>query len=171
MNNDDEPTHDEALAKLRALIKKIDFAMLTTCDDDGTLRSRPMSTNGEVEFDGDLWFFTRASSHKVEEIERRPQVCASFADPGKQNYVSMSGRAELVRDTNKIKELWKPELKAWFPDGTNDPDIALLKVHVSKAEYWDAPSSLVAHVFGLVKATVTGTPAPSGEDVKVTLGG
>lgn len=169
--NGNEPTHEEAVAKLRDLIKKIDFAMLTTADDDGTLRSRPMSTNGEIEFDGDLWFFTHASSHKVEEIERRPQVCASFADPGKQNYVSMSGRAELVRDKNKIKELWKPELKAWFPAGPDDPEVALLKIHVSKAEYWDAPSSLVAHVFGLVKATVTGTPAPSGEDVKVTLGG
>ena len=170
MNNDNEPTQEEAIAKLRDLIKKIDFAMLTTCDDDGTLRSRPMSTNGEVEFDGDLWFFTHASSHKVEEIERRPQVCASFARPDKQEYVSMSGRAELVLDKNKIKEMWKPELKAWFPDGPDDPDVALLKVHVSKAEYWDAPSSLAAHVFGLVKATLTGKPATPGEDVKVTLG-
>lgn len=170
-DNHNEPTHDEAVAKLRGLIKKIDFAMLTTMNDDGTLRSRPMSTNGDVEFDGDLWFFTYASSHKVEEIERRPQVCASFADPGRQNYVSLSGRAELVRDKNKIKELWKPELKAWFPHGPDEPDIALLKIHVEKGEYWDAPSSLVAHAVGLVKATLTGTPASQGEDVKVTLDG
>jgi general stress protein 26 len=165
-----QPSHDEAVAKLRGLIKGIDIAMLTTVDtSDGTLHSRPMSTNGEVEFDGDLWFFTRASSHKVEEIERSPQVNASFSQPDKQNYVSMSGTANLVTDRDKMKELWKPHLKAWFPEGTDDPDMALLKVSVEKAEYWDAPSSLVLHAFGLLKATLTGKPPTGGEDVKVNL--
>lgn len=168
-DTNEQPSREEVIAKLRGLIKNIDFAMLTTVDDDGSLRSRPMSTNGEVEFDGDLWFFTSASSHKVHEIERQPQVNASFARPDKQDYVSLSGRAELVRDPAKIKQLWKPELKAWFPNGPDDPDVALLKIHVHKAEYWDAPSSLVAHAFGLVKATLTRTPGPQGEDVKVTL--
>ena len=165
-----QPSHDEAVAKLRDLIKGIDIAMLTTVDtSDGTLRSRPMSTNGDVEFDGDLWFFTRASSHKVEEIERSPQVNASFAQPNKQNYVSMSGTAALVTDRDKMKELWKPELKAWFPEGTDDPDMALLKVNVVKAEYWDAPASLLLHAYGLVKATITGKSPSGGEDVKVSL--
>lgn len=166
-----QPSHDEAVAKLRDLIKGIDIAMLTTVDtSDGTLRSRPMSTNGDVEFDGDLWFFTRASSHKVEEIERSPQVNASFAQPNKQNYVSMSGTAALVTDRDKMKELWKPQLKAWFPEGTGDADMALLKVTVVKAEYWDAPSSLLIHAYGLVKATLTGQSPSGGEDVKVSLG-
>ena len=165
-----EPTHEEAVAKLRALIKGIDIAMLTTVDStDGTLRSRPMSTNGDVEFDGDLWFFTRASSHKVEEIERSSRVNASFAQPDKQNYVSMSGNASLVLDRDKMKELWTPHLKAWFPDGTDDPDMALLKVSVEKAEYWDSPSSLMLHAYGILKATLTGKSPSSGDDVKVDL--
>lgn len=165
-----QPTHDEAVAKLRDLIKGIDIAMLTTVDtSDGTLRSRPMSTNGDIEFDGDLWFFTRASSHKVEEIERSPEVNASFAQPDKQNYVSMSGTAALVTDRDKMKELWTPHLKAWFPEGTEDPDMALLKISVAKAEYWDAPSSLMLHAYGILKATLTGQSPSGGEDVKVDL--
>ena len=56
---------DGSLEKLRDLMKDINFCMLTTLDDDGCLRSRPMSTNGEVEANGDLWFFISASSHKV----------------------------------------------------------------------------------------------------------
>ncbi|MBC8102672.1 MAG: pyridoxamine 5'-phosphate oxidase family protein [Cytophagales bacterium] len=165
-----QPSREEALAKLRDLIKGIDIAMLTTVDTtDGTLRSRPMSINGEVEFDGDLWFFTRASSHKVDEIERSPQVNASFAQPEKQNYVSMSGNASLITDREKMKQLWKPHLKAWFPEGTDDPDMALLKVSVVKAEYWDSPSGLLVHVYGVVKATLTGQSPSSGEDVKVNL--
>lgn len=47
----------EEIETLRELIKDIDMAMLTTATEEG-LVSRPMKTQ-EVEFDGDLWFFTK----------------------------------------------------------------------------------------------------------------
>ena len=172
----DTPTRDESMArkesiaKLASLMKDIDFGMLTTRDDDGTLRSRPMSTNKNVEFDGDVYFFTYGESHKVLEAQHSPQVNVSFSDPKAQTYVSLSGTALLIRDKARIEELWQPQLKAWFPQGTETPDIALLKVSASKAEYWDAPSSPIAHAIGLVKSLVTGKPANVGEDVKVDLG-
>ena len=165
----DSPDQNEKIKKLRELIKDIDIGMLTTIDEDGTLHSRPMSTNSQVELDGDLWFFTYASSHKVTEVEHDRHVNVSFSDPHKQQYVSISGRATLVRDRHKIQELWKPELKAWFPQGVDEPDIALLKVEVEKAEYWDAPSSFVAHTISLVKAITTGEKANPGENEKVNL--
>lgn len=161
---------NEQIKKLRELVKDIEIGMLTTIDEDGTLHSRPMSTNGQVESDGTLWFFTYASSHKVAEVEQHQQVNVSFSAPSKQRYVSMSGTAQLVQDRNKIQELWKPELKAWFPNELDEPDIALLKVNVAKAEYWDAPSSWVAHTIGLVKAIATGEKASSGENEKINLG-
>ncbi|HEY9742898.1 MAG TPA: pyridoxamine 5'-phosphate oxidase family protein [Coleofasciculaceae cyanobacterium] len=161
---------NEQIKKLRELVKDIEIGMLTTIDEDGTLHSRPMSTNGQVESDGTLWFFTYASSHKVTEVEQHQQVNVSFSAPSKQRYVSMSGTAQLVQDRNKIQELWKPELKAWFPNELDEPDIALLKVNVVKAEYWDAPSSWVAHTIGLVKAIATGEKASSGENEKINLG-
>ena len=86
----DSQNRDQQIKKLRELIKDIDIGMLTTVDEDGSLHSRPMSTNSEVEFDGDLWFFTYASSHKVTEVEQHHQVNVSFSDPHKQNYVSVS---------------------------------------------------------------------------------
>ena len=130
-----------------------------------------MSNNRDVEFDGDLWFFTSASEPKVEEVGRHPQVNVSFARPDKQHYVSVSGRARLVRDRRKIEELWNPAYKAWFPDGLEDPDLALLKVTAEKAEYWDGNSSVVAHLVGLVKAAATGTSYQGGENEKVDLKG
>ena len=170
-NEDETYKHDaDAQKKLRELAKSIDFAMLTTVDDDGTLRSRPMSTNGHVEFDGDLWFFTYGSSHKVHEIERQPQVNVAFSDPKSQTYISITGTAALVTDKAKIKELFKPQLMAWFPKGTDTPDIALLKVSATKAEYWDAPSGFVATAVGLVKSLTTGTPpAQMGDHEKIAL--
>lgn len=158
----------EELQKLREMVKEMDIGMLTTVDRDGSLRSRPMSNNGDIEFDGDLWFFTYGESHKSVEIERKPQVNVSFSSD-KYRYVSMSGRAQLVRDKKKIEELWKPQLKAWFPKGIDEPDIALLKVTVEKAEYWDSPGNVVAHAIALVKALATGTTYDGGENKKLQL--
>lgn len=162
-------TREEQIQKLRDMVKSIDIAMLTTVDEDGSLRSRPMSCNGEIEPNGDVWFFTYASSHKVTEVEQQHQVNLSFADPQKQRYVSMSGSAQLVRDRQKMAELWKPQLKAWFPKELDEPDIALLKVNVEKAEYWDAPSSFIAHTISLLKAVTTGETANVAENEKLSL--
>lgn len=160
---------NESLKKLRDLVKDINYCMLTSVDDDGSLHSRPMANNREIEDNGDLWFFTKASSHKVDEINHDRHVNVSFAAPDKQTYVSMSGKAILVRDRAQIEALWKPDLKAWFPEETNDPDIALIKVSVEKAEYWDSPSGFVAKAIGFVKAATTGQPAGSGENEKLNL--
>jgi len=167
-NNTKQNGQHEDIKKLGKLIEKIDFAMFTTMDDDGTLRSRPMSTQ-QVEFDGDLWFFTGADAAKVHEVRRQQQVNVSYANIKKQEYVSVSGQAELVRDRAKIKELWNPIYKAWFPGGVDDPNLALLKVHVEKAEYWDSPNSTVVQLVGFAKALVTGQSYEGGENKKINL--
>jgi general stress protein 26 len=162
-------TKDEKLARLREIVKAVDICMLTTTDENGDPHSRPMSNNREVEFDGDLWFFTYGSSHKMSEVRRMPKVNASFADIGSHRYASLTGSAELVRDRKKIEELWKPEFRIWFPDGIETPDIALLKVVVEHAEYWDSSKSLVAQVVSLVASLVKGEEADLGENEKVQL--
>ena len=157
-------TREDELEKLREMIKDIDFCMLTTIDEAGDLHSRPMSSNGDIDPDGDIWFFTGISSNKVTEVGRAPQVNLSFADPKNQRYVSVTGPAELIRDKNKIEELWKPEFKMWFPKGTDDPDIALLRISLVKAEYWDSPSSTIAYALKFAKAVVTGEQPAFGEN-------
>lgn len=154
--------------KLGELIRDIKIAMLTTEDDGGDLRSRPMATQ-QTEFDGDLWFFTDVSSPKVAEISHHQAVNVAYADPKKERYVSVSGRAELVRDRAKIEQLWNPVYKAWFPKGVDDPNIGLLKIHVEKAEYWDSPGSAVVHLIGFVKAIATGQRADIGENEKLEM--
>jgi general stress protein 26 len=96
-------------------------------------------------------------------------VNASFADVDEQRYASLSGRAKVVRDRAKIEELWKPELKAWFPEGTETPDIALLKVTVAHAEYWDGSQSIIAHAVSFVSSLIKGEPAELGENEKLEL--
>lgn len=163
--------HDERqehIRKLWSLIKDIEIGMLTTVDDDGTLRSRPMATQ-KVEFDGDLWFFTYGSSPKADEVQREQQVNVSFADPDNNTWVSVSGVGQIVRDRQKMEQLWNPILKTWFPKGLEEPDIALLNVAVTKAEYWDSPSNALVHLYGFVKSQVTGAPPNPGDHDKIDL--
>jgi general stress protein 26 len=155
------------LQKLREMVKDIDFCMLTTVDEGGDLHSRPMSSNGDIDQNGDIWFFTNASSHKVSEIAKLPKVNVSFADPDNQRYVSVSGTAQLVRDRAMIDELWRPEFKIWFPEGKEDPEVALLRVNLEKAEYWDSPSSTIGYALSFVSSLVTGKKPDLGENKKV----
>jgi general stress protein 26 len=159
-------TYQENVEKLRELIKDVDFAMLTTVDVDGSLRSRPMSTQ-EAEFDGDLWFFTSTDTGKVDDIERENRVNVAYAKPDKHLYVSISGTAHLVKDWAKMEELWSPVYKAYFPKGLDDPALSLLKVEVEKAEYWES-YGLIPTVIGFVKA-MAGQESELGENEKLNL--
>ncbi len=145
------------LKKLRKLIKGARVAMLTTVAGDGTIRSRPMATL-KAPFEGDLWFFTRATAPKTEEIRDNDHVNVSFSDGDDNRYLSISGTASLVRDKERLEQLWSGRLKNWFPDGKKDPDLALLRVRVDRADYWDAKTAAMVHLSGLVKSSLGGDP-------------
>lgn len=162
-------TRQEDIERLRELIKDIDFTMMTTVDEDGTLRSRPMSTQKEP-FNGELWFFTETSAPKVDEIQREHEVNLAYADPNNQRYVSISGRAQLVIDDAKKRQLWEPTHKIYFPNGPEDANVALLRVTVSKAEYWEAGSNKVGRMFDFARAMITGDNSQVGENRKLNLG-
>ena len=122
--------------QLSILLEGIKVAMLTTIGPDGSLRSRPMATL-QAEFDGILWFFTNADSPKVDEVQQAQHVNVSYDDWDDHRYVSISGRATLIQDRQKIEELWSPILLTWFPLGLEDPQLALLRVDADSWEYWD----------------------------------
>ena len=168
VTNANRATPDD-IEKLAALIKDIEFAMLTTVEPDGSLRSRPMATQ-KTKFDGTLWFFTEINSGKVGEIEGERHVNLAYADTGNQKYVSVSGLASVVQDRSKAEQLWSPLLKAWFPQGIEDPTLALLKVDVREAEYWDSPHGAVVRLVGFVKALTTGDKYRPGENRRLDVG-
>jgi len=133
------------MRKLATMIRGIKVAMLTTVGPDGRLKSRPMATQ-EVEYDGTLWFFTKAGSDKTGEILQSPQVNASYVSLEDHRYVSLSGRATVIRDAEKSRQLWTPAHRTWFPLGLEDPELALLRVDVERAEYWDMLSSAMVEL-------------------------
>lgn len=159
---------DSNVKKLADMMKGIKFVMLTTVEEDGSLHSRPMITQ-EVEFDGDLWFFTKANAPKVWEAGHHRQVNVSFADPEKSKFISASGSATLIRDRAKMQELWKAPYKVFFPEGLEDPEIALLKITVEKAEYWDSSPTAIGRAFDFAKAYLTKDVSKLGDHQKVEV--
>ena len=77
----------------------------------------------------------------------------------------------MIKDRAKMEELWSPILKAWFPEGLDDPHLCLLKVTAEQAEYWESPSGTVVQLLGFVKAIATGQEADWGDNEKLDLKG
>jgi general stress protein 26 len=158
----------ENLQKLNRMIKHIRIAMLTTIDKSERLHSCPMATI-KREFDGKLYFFTKADSEKVSNLKEEHNVGISYADENSQNYVSLNGRAKILFDRQKIKEFWNPSVEVWFPEGIDDLQLALMEIEVEQAEYWDGVSSRIVQLFEMARAVVTGTQPNLGENQQVNL--
>lgn len=158
-------TGDDQLTKLVELTKDSRFCMLTTVDHDGTLVSRPMSRQ-DVDLDVVLWFIATRDSRKVSQIRANPS--ASVTVSGDSSWVSLSGTAEIVDDTAKLKELWSTFAEAWIPEGPEDPQAILIRLDVSTAEYWDNPGGRISSVISLVKSKITGQPYDGGENETLT---
>jgi general stress protein 26 len=125
-----------AIAPIASAIEGIQVAMLTTVGEDGELHSRPMQVT-RAGFDDYLWFFTAAGSGKAEELAGDPHVNVCFVDPVRQRFVSITGHAHVEQDVGRAAALWSVDFRAWFPEGLDDPQLALIKVTPLSAQYWD----------------------------------
>jgi general stress protein 26 len=148
MNN---PTKKADHERIWELIKGSHSALLITVKPDGALDSRPMGCL-QTGFDGILWFLTLRHSLKLVEIGNNANVMVSYAKPSEFEYVSISAKARIVEDTQKLKELWTEGLRVWFPEGPKDPEIAILAVDVEQATYWTDAASVTTYAWAYVKA-------------------
>jgi general stress protein 26 len=154
--------------KVWEMIKDIGFASMVTHAGGRGMRARPMAARGD-EHDGALWFFTRAQSGKVDEIESDPEVLLVYADPRANAYVSVGGTASVVKDDAQAAALWTEAMRVWFPRGPTSPDLALIRVEPRAAEYWDSAANAMVVAYGYVVATLTGETPDVGEHGRVDL--
>ncbi|PYB73379.1 pyridoxamine 5'-phosphate oxidase family protein [Rhizobium wuzhouense] len=139
------------LPELAHKMKKIDFCMMLTRSADETISARPMSNNGEVDYDGDSYFFSYTDTTKVRELTADPSVSLTFTAPpsllGKPGiFVAVKGRASLIADKAVFEAHWSKDLDRWFPDGIDTPGIILIKVHADSITYWDGEDNGTIHV-------------------------
>ena len=162
-----KPQSNPQLEKVRDMIEDIRIAMMTTVDEQGNLVSRPMAAL-QLDAEGTIWFFSKRSSPKVDQItSNEHRVNLAFVSVNDADYVSISGTAQELDDRAKVDELWNVNAKAWFPEGKDDPELVLLKVHTELAEYWSANDSKMIRFVQQATAALTGNPPKMGENAKV----
>jgi general stress protein 26 len=149
----DNVSREEGIKHIAEITKDIKFALLTTVNENGHLHSRPMTTQ-QTEFDGDVWFIGSKDSGSVADIKHLAQVNVSYADTGKNTYLSITGHALLIDDRAKLETLWSDGYKAYFEGCIDDPKIQLIKIESQGAEYWE--SGRTRNLLQMAAATVTG---------------
>jgi len=161
--------HNQNVEKLIEMIKDVRICMLITNEKNAeNLSGRPMSIS-KIDNDGTMWFFTKESSYKVDEIQESKKVSIAITNESSNNYLMINGTATLVNDKTKMAALWNSIMKAWFPLGLDDPDMALIKVVPNEVNYWDSSSSKMVVLFNMLKAIVTGKEYDEGEHGKISL--
>jgi len=145
------------LQTLWDLIKDIKFGMLTHRHSDGSLQGHPLTTqNKSMDENSVLYFFISQKSEMATRLRSDSNVNVSYADTGADNYVSIAGTAQFSDDAAKKEALFNPIVKAWFPGGVTDPDLALLEIRISHAEYWNAKDSKITQLFKMAQSAFTG---------------
>jgi general stress protein 26 len=159
--------NDEAAKKFKKLVMDINVCMFITNNRENN-HTRPMATI-EVEDNGSLWFFTDVRSIKVEEVSAENTVHLVYAHPGKESYMDVWGKADVITDKKIIKDKWKPLVKAWFPNGVDDPNLALLKVQPNNIYYWDAETGKMVAFLKIAASAVTGKQLAEGAEGKLKV--
>jgi len=167
MSRDKSFQHD-----LWELIKDIRFAMLTHRHADGSLHSHPLTTqNRSLEPGGPLYFFVSKQSEVGQRLLADGNVCLSYADLKKDQWISVSGQATISEDMDTKKKLFNALAKAWFPGGAEDPDLELVEVRIVNAEYWDIKENKVTQLLKMATAAVTGNKPEMGEHREMNVAG
>lgn len=126
----------KTLAQLSEKMRRIDVAMLSTHTTGGHIAGRPMSNNGEVEYDGTSYYYTWEESRTVQDIQKDPRVGLAFQG-GRGFSVAVEGQATLVRDRAALLEHWTSDLDEWFKGGVDTPGIVMIQVTAERIHYWD----------------------------------
>ena len=158
---------EEALQKFKKLVDDIKVCMFITNHSE-TDHTRPMYTI-ETDENGTLWFFTDIRSIKVEEVSQEKNVHLVYAHPGKDSYLDVWASASVITDRQTIQGKWTPFVKAWFPNGVADPNIALLKVQPRNVYYWDAEAGKMISFLKIVVGAFAGKRVAEDAEGKLAI--
>jgi general stress protein 26 len=160
-------TKQNHISRAWDIIEKARIGMLTT-QFAGGLRARPLAARADRNA-GLIWFVTDVGGAKDDEINADQEIGLVFIDEDSRAYLSITGRASVIRDTAKAKEIWKETDDIWLQGGPDGPNVRVLRVVPITAELWDGPSSAAGAAFEFAKARLTVEKLNFGENRKVTV--
>lgn len=130
------------LSDVAEKMRGIDFCTLSTRTEGGAISGRPMSNNSDVEYDGDSFFFAHDSARSVHDIGADPKVGLGYQSKSglvgqRPFFVTVEGRAELIRDKAMFEKHWTKDVERYFDGGVDTPGLVLIKVRAERLHYWD----------------------------------
>ena len=128
------------IQELSKKMRGIDLCMLTTVSGESVPESRPMSNNGEVDYDGTSYFFTEESTQMVQHIRTNNNVSLSFINSkmlGGKTFIALTGVAQLTTSRAKMEEHWTKDLDVWFEKGIETPGLIMIEVKAAHIKCWE----------------------------------
>jgi general stress protein 26 len=164
IEKDEHLNGDQAIAKVRKLLPSFSAALFVTGVHSGReLHSRPLALQGDpAVFGGTLWFFADDRSPKVYELAVDTAVSLFFQNDSATHYLQLDGTASLSKDKSKMRELYSPTLKTWFPEGLDDPHLVLIRFDATRGAFWESPGGVLQFAAAFATSVVTGKPGKSG---------
>jgi general stress protein 26 len=165
IEKDEHLAGDAAVANVRELLPSFKAAIFVTGVSSGHgLHSRPLAIQGDPNvFGGTLWFFADDRSPKVYELAVDTAVALFMQNDSATHYLQLDGTASLSRDMSKMRELYTPMVKTWFPDGLEDPHLTLIEFEAKSGAFWESPGGAWQVAAALATSLITGKPGKSGK--------
>jgi general stress protein 26 len=155
--------------KLRELTSKCNVCMLGTFDNESRVTFRPMA-HVDVDDLGNIWFFVGVNSPKAAQVNANPNVYLNFSCESESTYLTIEGVASISNiNRDRMKELFTPFVKSWFPDGLNDPQLGLMVVHPLEIDYWVNDESKILTYIKMLTKTIAGSKEMAAEHGKIVM--
>lgn len=120
----------------------------------------------------DLLFLANKHSNKFDDLDANKEVNVSFQNSSTQDWVSITGEATTVSNSDpRIEQVWNRGAAAWFGDAgdgvhtgkADDPRMSLIEVKAKYICYYKADSTAVGFAKELVASNITGGVATTGK--------
>lgn len=105
--------------------------------------TRPMTAQMRGS-EGPIWFFTSRENTLVQNLRADSRAIGTFTARDFDLFASIHGRLSLDTDPDVIDELWNSHVEAWYEQGKDDTDLALLRFDPDRAEIWENEGGLFA---------------------------
>jgi len=160
----------QQMDKIQAMVNDIKYTMMTTRTHEDHLHSCPMNTTETSIGAKEIWFIGHNPSETVDNINKNSEVNLAYVSQDDKSYLSITGKAELIEDREKLDELWSMTYNAYFEQGKEDPKVQLIKVVPHGAEYWENGNAIASAV-KMTAAAVTDTAIEKslGENFSIEL--
>ena len=126
--------------------------------------SEPLTAQLDEDQVDTIWFFIG----KDNRLAKGGKAMAQFVSKGHDYFACLHGNARIDNDFALIEKLWSPQVEAWFPQGKDDPNLALLRIDIDSAELWETDMSLSGKLKLLFGGQIKGGEAGSHATVGTT---